>query len=436
MKTQRNLLAIIIATLSFFAFGSNFSFAQSTRTDNQIGYYQELLNRNPRNARAYYGLGDAMIRKARETGDANYFNRAEEALKKSLELAPRNAGAMRHLAYVFYSRHEFEPAAIHALKAVEMDATDADAYGILGDALLETGKYDRAEEAYRKMMDLEKNLYSYSRLAGLKGMRGDSAGAMADLEVAIVSGKAQKAPAESIAWAQWQLGSDHFALGNMEKAEINYLQSLDTYPNYYRAFAGMAQVRAAQKRYTEAIEFYEKAIAILPLPDYVAALGDIYATMGLSAKAKQQYELVEYIGRLSALNQVLYNRELAYFYADHDVKPQEALELARRELNYRQDIYAYDVIAWSLYRNGKLDEARGAIEQVLKFDTKDAKLLFHAGMIYQGLRETDKARDFLTRALAINPQFHIFLADKARAALRQLEEYSTQANSVQTGHGG
>jgi tetratricopeptide (TPR) repeat protein len=436
MKTQRNLLAIIIATLSFFAFGSNFSFAQSTRTDNQIGYYQELLNRNPRNARAYYGLGDAMIRKARETGDANYFNRAEEALKKSLELAPRNAGAMRHLAYVFYSRHEFEPAAMHALKTIEMDATDADAYGILGDALLETGKYDRAEEAYRKMMDLEKNLYSYSRLAGLESMRGDSAGATADLERAIIAGKAQRAPAESIAWAQWQLGSDQFSLGNLEKAEANYRHSLDTYPNYYRALAGMAQVRAAQRRYTEAVEFYQKAIAILPMPDYVAALGDVYANMGNSALAKQQYELVEYIGRLSALNQVLYNRELAYFYADHDIKPAEALALARRELDYRQDIYAYDVVAWSLYRNGKLADARDAIEQALKLGTKDAKLLFHAGMIYQALGETDRAKDFLARALAMNPQFHVLLADKARTILGQLEELSTEANSAQEHHGG
>ena len=41
--------------------------------------------------------------------------------------------------------------------------------------------------------------------------------------------------------------------------------------------------------------------------------------MGRSDDAKKQYALVEYIGRLSALNQVLYNRELAYFYADHDV---------------------------------------------------------------------------------------------------------------------
>ena len=436
MNIQQSVIVTILIALSIFSVAPERSLAQQARTDNQIAYYQQLLKRNPRNAKAYYGLGDALIRKARETGDADYFNRAEEALKKSLEIAPQNAGAMRHLAYVFYSRHEFEPAAIHALKATEMDAADADAYGILGDAFLETGKYDRAEEAYRKMMDLEKNLYSYSRLAGLKSIRGDSTGAMTDLEGAIVSGKAQKAPAESIAWAQWQLGSDHFALGNMERAEVNYLQSLDTYPNYYRALAGMAQVRAAQKRYTEAIEFYQKAIAILPMPDYVAALGDIYVSTGLSAQAKQQYELVEYIGRLSALNQVLYNRELAYFYADHDIKPDKALELARRELNYRQDIYAYDVVAWSLYRNGKLDEARGAIEQALQLGTKDAKLLFHAGMIYQGLGETNKARDFLTRALALNPQFHIFLADQARAALKQLEESSTQANSVQTAHGG
>jgi tetratricopeptide (TPR) repeat protein len=151
--------------------------------------------------------------------------------------------------------------------------------------------------------------------------------------------------------------------------------------------------------------------------------------------AKQQYELVEYIGRLSALNQVLYNRELAYFYADHDIKPEEALALARRELDYRQDIYAYDVVAWSLYRNGKLADARDAIEQALKLGTKDAKLLFHAGMIYQALGEKEKAKEFLARALAMNPQFHILLAKKAAETLKQLEESPLQANAVQAGDG-
>ena len=128
---------------------------------------------------------------------------------------------------------------------------------------------------------------------------------------------------------------------------------MESYPNYYRALAGMAQLRAAQKNFDEAIVFYQKALAILPMPEYAAALGEVFERIGKPEQARQQYELVEYIGKLNQLNQTLYNRELAYFYADHDIKAKEGLEFARRELDYRRDIYAYDVLAWNLYRNGK-----------------------------------------------------------------------------------
>ncbi|HJU63254.1 MAG TPA: tetratricopeptide repeat protein, partial [Candidatus Binatia bacterium] len=243
MKTCQYVSTTLVAAL-LFLLGTDHVLAQLTRTDSQIAYYQQLIKRNPRNGKAFYGLGDALIRKARETGDPNYFNRAEEALKRSLEIAPKNAGAMRHLAYVFYSRHEFEAAADHARKAIQINPSDGDSYGVLGDALMEVGEYGMAEEVYKKMMELEENLYSYSRLAGLKSMRGDSMGAIVDLERAVAAGKAAKQPPESIAWAEWQLGNDYFSLGKLEKAEAYYGQSLTTYPNYYRALAGMAQVRA------------------------------------------------------------------------------------------------------------------------------------------------------------------------------------------------
>ena len=309
MKTYQYLSTTVVSALLFVC-TTDHALAQSTRTDNQIAYYQQLLLRNTRSAKALYGLGDALIRKARETGDPNYFYRAEEALKKSLEIAPTNAGAMRHLAYVFYARHEFEPAAVYARKAIEMDANDGDSYGILGDALLEVGMYDAAHDAYRKMMQLEDNLYSRSRLAGLKSIHGDSTGSIAELEKAIAAGQATKQPAEGIAWAQWQLGTDHLTLGDLAKAEAYYRQSLQSYPNYYRAQAGMAQVRAGQKRYDEAIDHYQKAIAVLPMPEYVVALGDLYSKIGKPAQARQQYELVEYIGRMNALNQALYTGSL------------------------------------------------------------------------------------------------------------------------------
>jgi tetratricopeptide (TPR) repeat protein len=111
-------------------------------------------------------------------------------------------------------------------------------------------------------------------------------------------------------------------------------------------------------------------------------------------RPERQFELVEYIGRLNEINKVLYNRELAYFYADHDIKPKEGLELALRELDYRRDVYAYDVVAWNLYRNGKFAEARTAIDQALRLGTQDAKLFFHAGMIYESLGEKTKAKEF------------------------------------------
>jgi tetratricopeptide (TPR) repeat protein len=435
MKIEKSMAVLIVLALGFFGFWPNLLQAQGTRTDNQIAYYQQLIRRNPGNAKALYGLGDALIRKARETGDPAYFNRAEEALKRSLEIAPKNAGAMRHLAYVFYSRHEFEAAGNHARKAIEMNPTDGDSYGVLGDSLLEVGEYARAEEVYKKMMELEGNLYSYSRLAGLKSMRGDSVGAIVDLERAIAAGKAAKQPAESIAWAEWQLGSDHFVLGKLENAETYYRQSLETYPNYYRALAGMAQVRAAQKNYGEAISLYQKAISILPMPDFAAALGDIYIKIGKPELAKQQYKLVEYIGRLNSLNQALYNRELAYFYADHDMKLAESLELAKRELDYRKDIYAYDLLAWSLYKNDKGEEARDAIEKALKLGTQDAKLFFHAGMIYNRLGEKEKAKQYLAKAIATNPDFHILYAETAQKTLEQLEQPVAQIGMELRGSG-
>ena len=340
-----------------------------------------------------------MIRKARESGEPSYFNRAEEALQKALAIAPQNAGALRHLAYVFYSRHEFAPAAVQARRALEINSEDGDAYGILGDALLEVGRYAEAEAAYDHMVQLEQSLYSYSRLAGLKSTRGDSAGAIADLERAVALGKQQNSRARASPRAEWQLGMEHFAIGDLLKAESCYRQSLQTYPNYYRALAGMAQLRTAQKSYDEAIDFYQKAIAILPMPRLCRGAGRHLREDGARrASASTVCAGQRYIGRLNEINKVLYNRELAYFYADHDLKLNVGLELAQRELDYRRDIYAYDLLAWNLYKNGRLDEARAAIEEALKLGTKDAKLFFHAGMIYSSFgREGESYRISFSR---------------------------------------
>src|SRR2546423_15717635 len=125
---------------------------------------------------------------------------------------------------------------------------------------------------------------------------------------------------------------------NAEKA---FKESLESFPGYHRAYAGMAQLRAAQKRYSEAASLYQKAVSVIPLPVYAAALGDVYAKLGKNNEAEQQYKLVEYMAALSLLSKNVYNRELATFYADHDRNLPAALELARRELEVRHNLYTH-----------------------------------------------------------------------------------------------
>jgi tetratricopeptide (TPR) repeat protein len=413
--------------LALQALGPAAAASGPTPADARVRAAQLLVRRHPRDARAYHQLGDAYVQKARETGDAMYFTLAEEALRRALAIAPESSGARRHLAYALYSRHAFQEAAAEAEKAAALDPTDSHALGILGDAQLEVGQYAEAERAYARMIALDEDLYALSRRAGLRSVRGDVDGAVADLERAVEDGKAAGRPAESVAWVQWQLAAEHWSVGRLERAEAAYEAALATYPGYHRGLAGLAQVRAAQGRTEEAAALYRRAIDVVPQPDYVAALGDLLWKTGQRDAARLQYELVEYIGRLSALNRALYNRELALFYLDHDMKLDAALDLARRELDVRRDVLAHDLLAWALYKNGQAGAARESMVEALRLGTRDARLFYHAGLIESALGNAGAAVRYLQLALDTNPHFHPLHADEARRVLAAIADPSPAA---------
>jgi tetratricopeptide (TPR) repeat protein len=396
---------------------------QPRATDELIRSHQARIARRPNDARAHARLGQAYILKARETGDASYYDLADQALTRGLTFSPDPVTAARattDLAVVQMARHQFREALATARQALALAAGELNAHGLIGDALIELGEYDQAQAAYDRMRPLQGPLYPHNRLAALMFLKGDPAGAIAEMRRAVEAAIAGNQPKEHVAWARFRLGSLLFATGDLARAGAAQEEALAYYPGYHRALAALAQVRAAEGRYPEAVELFRKALGVIPLPEYAAGLGDVYTKMGRADEARKQYDLVEYIGRLSAANKVLYNRELALFYLDHDVKPAEALELARKELEVRRDVYTHDVLAWALYRNGKPAEALPHVTEALRLDTKDARLSFHAGMVYRALGDGDRARSHLERALAINPHFHLLQAEVARRALEEL----------------
>jgi Flp pilus assembly protein TadD len=115
-------------------------------------------------------------------------------------------------------------------------------------------------------------------------------------------------------------------------------------------------------------------------------------------------------------------REVAVFYANHDMNPERAIELAELDLQQRQDVHGYDTLAWALYKNRKFEQALPAIQSALRQGTRDANMHFHAGMIYAALGQTEMARSELKTALEINPHFSLLHSDVAQAELQRLSQ--------------
>jgi tetratricopeptide (TPR) repeat protein len=422
-RSRRCLRAIALAAaiLGLASLTPEPARADDGAPDRAIAAYQRRLQRRPADPWTHYRLGDAYVQKFRVTADPSWLTLAERALRRSLALDPEQASARRHLAYVLYTRHDFDDAAREATRAVAADPGDSHAWGVLGDAHLEVGRYAEADLAYRRMLETGDDLYAHARSAALPSLRGDVAGAIAALERALSRGRAEGRPAEALAWVEWQLGQEHWSRGDLAAAETAYRAALATVPGYHRALAGLAQVLLARGRGPEAVPLLEQAIAVVPQLDYVVALGDLHAVLGRPDAAERQYALAEHIGRLSALNRVLYNRELAWFYADHDRRLDEALRLARRELEARRDVHAHDLLAWTLYMIGQPEAARVAMAEALRLGTRDARLFYHAGMIERRLGNVGTAAAYLRQALATNPHFHPRHAAEAHRALEALE---------------
>jgi tetratricopeptide (TPR) repeat protein len=437
-QTGAEKLALLLAIILMAACGSA---AGQTTTDVTIRSLETHLKLYPQDFKSYDALGASYIQKGRETADASYYELAKGALDKSLDQVssgPAAASAKTHMAVVAMSEHQFEEALYWSRQALSLGSGDPSPWAIVGDALTDLGEYESADDAYARLRDPlhpenESNGLAYernSRLAYLHFLNGDAPGAVRLMRSAIALAITLHLPVENVSWSRYQLGEICFKSGDLNGAEQAYTAGLAIDPNSYRNLAGLGEVRTAQERYPEAITLYQKAIAVVPYPAFAAALYDLYLHEGRSNDAHKQLELLEFVGKLNPLNERLFYRELALFYADHNLKLKESVELAKNELAVRHDIYTWDILAWVLFKNSMVPEAAEAIDKALALGTGDALLDFHAGMIELQLGRSERAQRLLENALTLNPHFHLVYAGQAQESLLQLVDSGARIGSA------
>jgi len=390
-------------------------FAPPGDTEAYVAELEHRVAASPRDAQGLMLLGLAYQQRARETGDPSYYPRSEEALERSLAVSPRNYLAVTGLGALAASRHRFEQARALAEKAVRLAPRSAEAYGVLGDSLVELGRYREAFARFDRMASLKPALASYSRVSYARELLGRPRAAIAAMKLAVEAGAGTGEPA---AWTLVQLGNLYYDTGRLDAAERNYRKALVQFPGYVHAEAALGRVAAARGRYEAAAGLYRRAVAKLPLPQYEASLGDVLRLAGRGADSKRAYAVVDATEKLLRANGVRTELETALFDLDHGRDVVDALSRARDAYRERKSIEGDDVLAWALYRNGRCGDALDHSRRALRLGTRDALKIFHRGMIELCLGDRIDGRMSLRLALRINPHFSLLYASVAKETLR------------------
>jgi tetratricopeptide (TPR) repeat protein len=388
-------------------------FGENTST--YILQLQDALRQQPRNVHGLDLLGLAYQQRARETGDPTYYTKSDGVLRRALRLAPNDLLAVSGLGSLELSRHRFRAALSFGLRARALSPTTARDYGVIGDALVELGRYGEAFAAFDRMTQLKPNLDSYARISYARELRGDYTGAVAAMRLALSSAIGER---EATAWTHVQLGKLYWARGHVEAAAHEYRAALVTFPGYPSALDALALADAAIGRTRSAIALAHEAVDRIPLPQYVTDLGDLLRTAGRRRAARRQYELIGVIRRLLAANGVKTDLETALFDVDHGVDPYGSLALARSAEAERPSIDGDDVLAWALARTGHCGEALTWSQKALRLGTQDALKFFHRASIEACLGARGAARSWARRALALNQHFSLLWSAEARRLAR------------------
>lgn len=389
-----------------------------TEADPELHSALELIEKAPDSKMAYNNLAVLYIKRARNTGDFGLYSKAEAAVEKALQVDPADGATRKIQASLSLTFHRFDEALQRGAALDSEFPNDAFIKGVLTDAHIELGNYDEAVAAAQQMVDLRPNSLSYARVAQLRSLYGNHKGSVEMYKLAART--ADPADPEARAWCLVRLGDEYFKNGDLTAAASSYDEALGLLPQYHMALAGKGRNRAALGDLAGAETILSELVTRIPSPETAAQLGNIYTLLGDAGRAKAQYDLVELIEQKLGPNTD--QKRLAMLWADRDERLPEALAIAEKQNALANDLNTADLYAWTLYKNGRLVEAREAAKKAMRLKGAEARIIYHAGMIEKGLGNKTQATKLLTTAIKLNPAFDLIQNQKAKAALAELKE--------------
>jgi putative PEP-CTERM system TPR-repeat lipoprotein len=379
------------------------SYLRAGRSDAAKSELERAIAADPDLAQAIITLADMHTRDGTpQTG--------VELLNELIAKQPRLVEAYRALGSAYLGMDDSARALRAFRKFASMSPQDARGPYTIGVVLQRQGKLDEArrylESAHRREPGWMEALL---QLVSLDLAQGQADAAMERVRPYL-------ARDSNSATLQKLLGDIHANQGELGSAESAYQQALELEPDSTSARMSLAQFYADSERFEEAISVLSQALEVEPENATALMLsGSTYERMHKTAHAIAAYQHVLEIRP----NFAPAANNLAYIYAEHENRLDEALELAQLALQSDPDNpQIADTLGWIHYRRGDFDDAVSLLEHSAGELPELAEVHFHLGMAYFKLGNLQSARISLQRALELDSDFRG--AEEAQRVLTEL----------------
>jgi Tfp pilus assembly protein PilF len=254
-KTTGKALGIVIAVIVIILTGVTFK--RNMAWKDEITLWQDVLRKNPSNARAYNNIGIAY--ESREN-----LEKAIQNYQSAVKIDPDYEKAHNNLGVVYQSKGLFQKAIPHYKTAIKINPSYAKAHNNLGVALKSLGFIDMAIQHLLIALEINQNYPE----------------------------------------AHNNLGNAYSSQGKIIKAMKHYQKAIQLSPEYSDAYNNLANAFLSQGFFDKAIRNYE--IAIRLSPDFALGhynLGLAYQSRGLLEKADKYFSIAR------RLNPALFDKE-------------------------------------------------------------------------------------------------------------------------------
>lgn len=425
MKTQYILLILVVLVISSCTTTSK----QITNTNdydayleldknknlqlalNDVTFWKHKLESQPNQFPYLSKLSSAHSRLFKITGRIEHLIEAEKQLVNANKATNyKNSGYLRALASNYISQHKFKEALQLLTKAERIGARLKGTQKMLFDVHLELGNYELAKVYLTKFKNFSDFDYLI-RVSKWHDHKGNLDAAIKYLEKA--KGIAESSNLKGIKqWTYTNLGDFYGHSGDIEASYNYFLKALELDPNDAYAKKGIAWiVYSYEKNPDEALRILNAITTNHFAPDYNLLKFEIAQFKGdISLKEEQirQYNMA----MTNASYGDMYNKYNVLLFADSSENLKEAIAIAKTEIENRPTPQSYDLLSWSLYKNGNVNEALEIVENHIINKTFEPIPLYHIAEIFKAVGKTEEVQHLKKQLLASVFELGPLMADR------------------------